>query len=123
MVPDFGSTAHMVQGQTLDGAFADARECCTAPTGESHIASYIAFSRVKELLKIRILQPFSTFLFRQGAPNGPSILMRKLRREVSAEQAVGEALQHLDEKAECKKSSGRRDIMKQQFICTSCYFL
>ena len=55
MVPDFGSTAHMIQGQTLDAAFADAQEIQTKPTCESHIASYIAFSRVKQMKNIWIL--------------------------------------------------------------------
>ena len=88
MVPDFGSTAHMIQGQTLDAAFADAQEIQTKPTCESHIASYIAFSRVKQMKNIWILQPFSPFLFRQGAPTGPAILMRKLRGEITAKQAT-----------------------------------
>ena len=88
MVPDFGSTAHMIQGQTLDAAFADAQEIQTKPTCESHIASYIAFSRVKQMKNIWILQPFSPFLFRQGAPTGPTTLMRKLRGEITKEEAI-----------------------------------
>ena len=80
MVPDFGSTAHMIQGQTLDAAFADAQEIQTTPTCESHIAAYIAFSRVKLMANIWILQPFSPYLFQQGAPKGPDILMRRLRK-------------------------------------------
>ena len=63
MVPDFGSTAHMIQGQTLQAAFADAQEVQTKPSCESHIASYIAFSRVKQMSTIWILQPFSPFSF------------------------------------------------------------
>ena len=92
MVPDFGSTAHMVQGQTLDAGFADAQEVQTTPTCDSHIASYIAFSRVKQMANIWILQPFSPFLFRQGAPKGPAILMRKLRGEITAQQATNAQL-------------------------------
>ena len=78
----------MIQGQTLDAAFADAQEIQPTPTCESHIASYIAFSRVKEMKNIWILQPFSPYLFQQGAPKGPAILMRKLRKEITAEQAI-----------------------------------
>ena len=122
MVPDFGSTAHMIQGQTLDAGFADAQEVQTTPSGESHIASYIAFSRVKEMEKIWMLQPFSPFLFRQGAPKGPAILMQKLRGEISAEQAANAAAEHLHEEFECKKCSGKYDITKQQFMCVHCYW-
>ena len=84
MVPDFGSTAHMIQGQTLEAAFADAQEVQTTPSSESHIVSYIGLSRVKEMQNIWMLQPFSPFLFRQGAPKGPAILMQRLRGEITA---------------------------------------
>ena len=99
IVPDFGSTAHVIQGQTLDAAFADAQEVQTSPSSETHIVSYIAFSRIKDMIKMCILQPFSPFLFRQGAPKGPAILMRKLRGEITAQEAANEAVEHLHETA------------------------
>ena len=122
IVPDFGSTAHMIQGQTLDAAFADAQEVQTTPSSETHIASYIAFSRVKEMIKMWILQPFSPFLFRQGAPKGPAILMRKLRGEITAHEAANEAVEHLHETAECKKSSQKYDVRQELFRCLQCYW-
>ena len=122
MVPDFGSTAHMIQGQTLDAGFADAQEVQTTPSSETHIASYIAFSRVKEMIKMWILQPFSPFLFRQGSPKGLAILMRKLRGEITAQEATNEAVEHLHETAECKKSSPKYDIRQQHFMCLQCYW-
>jgi len=49
----------MIQGQSLNGAFADAQHVDADPSPESHIASYIALSRVKQLIGIYILQAFS----------------------------------------------------------------
>ena len=112
----------MIQGQTLDAAFADAQEVQTTPSSEIHIASYIGLSRVKEMQNIWVLQPFSPLIFRQGAPKGPAILMQKLRGEITADQAANAAAEHVHDEAECKKSSGKFDITKQQFMCLECYW-
>ena len=48
--------------------------------------------------------------------------MRKLRWEISAEQAANAALQTICEKAGCKKSSGRYVVTKELLMCTHCYF-
>ena len=47
LLPDFGSTAHMVQGQTVDGVLPDALEASAATTSENQIAGYVGFSRVR----------------------------------------------------------------------------
>ena len=106
----------------MDAAFADAQEVQTTSSSETHIASYIAFSRVKEMIKMWILQPFSPFLFRQGAPKDPAILMRKLRGEITAHEVANEAVEHLHETAECKKSSQKYDIKQELFRCLQCYW-
>ena len=78
----------MIQGQSLDGAFAEAQHVDADPSPESHIASYIALSRVKQLIGIYILQAFSPLLFTRGPPKGPHLLMKKLRREITHEEML-----------------------------------
>ena len=48
--------------------------------------------------------------------------MRKLRGEISAQEAANAAVEHLHEMAECKKSSTKYDITQQQFMCLHCYW-
>ena len=100
-------------------AFVDAHEVIAAPISDRHIASYISFSRAKEMQTIRILQPFSLFLFRQCAPRGPSVLKQELRGQSRAEQAANATIQHIDEAAGCENSSGRYDFMNADFMCAS----
>ena len=59
MLPDFASTAHMIQGQTLDAVFADALEHANRTTEDGMIAAYVAMSRVRSLHTICVLQQFS----------------------------------------------------------------
>ena len=73
----------MIQGQSLNGAFADAQHVDADPSPESHIASYIALSRVKKLIGIYIRQAFSPLLFTRGPSTGPHLLMKKLRGEIT----------------------------------------
>ena len=77
MVPDFGSTAHVIQGATLDALFAECvnRTISDAATEEHHVAAYVMLSRAKYLENIWVLQAFGPQDFRQGEPAGPSILM------------------------------------------------
>ena len=78
LLPDFASTAHMIQGATLDAAYADLLEASTKPTTASQIAAYVCLSRVKELERIVVMQPFSPHLFTRGPPLGPHRLIDKL---------------------------------------------
>ena len=59
IVPDFGSTAHMIQGASLDATFVDAQEASSNVSTTLQIAAYVCLSRVKELRGISVLQPFS----------------------------------------------------------------
>ena len=87
VVPDFASTAHMIQGASLDAVL------CSCPGPEEktspsdQIAGYVSFSRAKKADKVYAIQPFSPWLFQHGSPKGPDLLMRKLRGDISAKQA------------------------------------
>ena len=122
IVFDFGSTAHMAQGQPSDAALADAHGVATDPTSDSFIAPYIPFSRAKAMKSIWILQPLFPFLFQQGAPTGPDILMRKLRGEISAEEVAHLTLEVVDGESECKDSHRKYDATGNLFICMHCFF-
>ena len=69
LVPDFATTAHMAQGQSLPALF-----CCidTDP-----VAAYVMLSRTTALETLAILRPFSSRLFRGGPPLGRQLLLRK----------------------------------------------
>ncbi len=114
LIPDFGSTAHMIQGQTLDGVLPDA-ESHVSPAGPStHIGAYIGFSRVKTLQGVWILRPFSPFLFTAGSPPGPDILMKKLRGEITG--SCEELLELFGADLQTKAT----DPMQAEYMCTQC---
>ena len=88
VVADFASTAHMLQGASLDAVLCS----CPGPQEKTNtsdqVAGYVSFSRAKKADKVHAIQPFSPWLFQHGSPKGPDLLMRKLRGEISAEQAA-----------------------------------
>ena len=90
LIPDFGSTAHMIQGATLEAAFVDLQDPTVTTGITSQIAAYVCLSRVKKMKSVCVMQPFSPFLFRHGNPAGPDRLLRKIRGEISAKQAFEE---------------------------------
>ena len=90
ILPDFASTAHMIQGATLDAAFVDPQDVASKVSLTLQIAVYVCLSRVKELLSLCVLQPFSPLLFKRGPPPGPHRLMRKLEGTLTADAAMEE---------------------------------
>ena len=94
LVPDFASTAHMIQGQSLEACFADLvhNDIMENETAELHISGYVMLSRAKFLKQIWILQAFAQRLFTQGPPSNPDLLLRKLCRKISIEDAKKEMM-------------------------------
>ena len=86
-VPDFGQTAHSVQGASLPAVIVDclAVDLCSKTT--EMLAAYIGLSRVRRKEALLIAEPFSPALFCHGQPPGPEILMKVLRRDITAEDA------------------------------------
>ena len=116
-IADFGSTAHMIQGATLEAAFVDLQQTSTKATMTSQIAAYVCLSRVKKLRNICVMQPFSTSLFTQGNPRGPERLVRKLSGQISAEDASTEwraVSEGVDADVEATTTT-------EKLLCTSCY--
>ena len=58
ILPDFASTAHLIQGETLDAVFSDVQEAGGKFSMAAMISAYVSFSRIKELSKVCVVQPF-----------------------------------------------------------------
>ena len=87
VVPDFGQTAHSVQGASLATVIVDclAVDLCCRET--EMLAAYIGLSRVRRKEALLIAEPFSPALFCQGQPPGPEILMKVLHRKITADDS------------------------------------
>ena len=84
LAPAYSITAHGSQGQTLRAAIIDLQ----IGRGVSPIASYVAMTRIKTRWDLLIFRAFDREIFTQGPPEGPSLLLRKLRGEQIDWQAV-----------------------------------
>ena len=114
---DFGSTAHMIQGATLEAAFVDLQHGSSKPSVTTQIAAYVCLSRVKRLENLCVIQPFSPKLFTLGNPKGPNRLIRKLSNEITAETAIDEWLKPADAWPE----EAKEDSTTKKHLCASCY--
>ena len=86
-VPDFGQTAHSVQGASLAAVIVDCLTVDLCSKTTEMLAAYIGLSRVKRKEALLIAEPFSPALFCHGQPPGPEILMKVLRRDITADDA------------------------------------
>ena len=120
IVPDFGSTAHMIQGATLAAAFVDMLDACTKVSLVLQIAAYVCLSRVKTLASICVMQPFSPLLFTRGPPKGPDRLLRKLQGRITVEEALDE-WRNEDNDEENEKMKDKCNPMRVKLLCVSCY--
>ena len=86
-VPDFGQTAHSVQGASLAAVIVDCLTVDLCSKTTEMLAAYIGLSRVRRKEALLIAEPFSPALFCHGQPPGPEILMKVLRRDITADDA------------------------------------
>ena len=81
------------------------------------VAAYISMTRTRHRNNILLMQPFSSQLFGMGSVPGPTILMKLLRGEISADDVETE-FEHMEEE---RRSSGvQREAMRQLFECHAC---
>ncbi len=122
LVPDFASTAHMIQGQSLEAAFADVvvKDIFDVATEEAFVMAYVMLSRAKFLHQLWIMQPFGQQLFLRGPPLGPELLLKKLRGELSPKEAQ-EAFDSAERAA--SNQTVEKDPMKRKFRCTACFLM
>ena len=86
-VPDFGQTSHSVQGASLAAVIVDCFAVDPCSRTAEMLAAYIGLSRVRRKEALLIAEPFSPALFCHGQPPGPEILMKVLRRDITADDA------------------------------------
>jgi len=87
IVPDFGQTAHSMQGASEVAVIVDCFTVDHCAKYSETLAAYIGISRVRTKEGLLIAEPFSTALFCHGQPPGPEILMKVLRREITPDDA------------------------------------
>ena len=63
LVPDFASTAFMMQGTTLDAEIADCGNALTTPGLTEMLTTYVILSRIRKADSLLLLQAFSPYLF------------------------------------------------------------
>ena len=124
VVPDFASTAHMIQGASLEAVLGSCPGPHEKTTTTDQIAAYVSLSRAKLADKVFVIEPFSPWLFQHGTPKGPDLLLRKLRGEITAEQAAAKWRGEDDSSSNDGDvdEAGERTIdpMTQEYRCMQC---
>ena len=87
IVPDFGQTAHSMQGASKVAVVVTCFAVDDCAKHTDTLAAYIGLSRVRTKEGLLIAEPFSPALFCHGQPPGPEIVMKVLRREITADDA------------------------------------
>ena len=90
IVPDFGQTAHSMQGASLEAVIVDCLQADHVCKMTDMLTSYIGLSRVKSKEALLISEPFSPVLFCQGKAIGPETVMKVLHRKITIEDAEQE---------------------------------
>lgn len=87
IVPDFGQTAHSMQGTSEKAVIVDclAVDHCSKTTDS--LAAYIGLSRVRTKEGLLIAEAFSPALFCHGQPPGPEMVMKVIHRQITADDA------------------------------------
>ena len=126
LVADFASTAHWIQGQSLDACFPDVvdQDLTENPTEVLQISGYVMLSRARNLDRLWILQAFAQNLFAQGPPTGPHILMQKLKGDITTEQAEELMLKAtIDKRVKEESNRKQKGDMDTLYCCAQCLLL
>ena len=70
IIPDFCSTAHMIQGATLKAAFVDAQHSSINVSVVNQIAAYVSLSRYRNWKKYVSYKPFPRYCLKEGHQRG-----------------------------------------------------
>ena len=84
LIPDYASTAFMMQGATVKAMFADCGDILSLVGLNEMVSAYVALSRVKTAGGLLLLRAFALDLFRLGMSPGPECLLKLLRARFSA---------------------------------------
>lgn len=91
LLPDFASTAFMMQGYTLDGAVADCGSVLASGGLTEMMTTYVILSRVKKADGLLLTQAFARGIFRLGVAPGPHCLLKLLHQRFSSGMSLDEA--------------------------------
>ena len=109
-LPDYASTAFMIQGATLCAGLADCGDVLEAVGSSDAMTSYVILSRLTSADGLLFLRAFSPYLFTMGTDAGPSCLLEHLRRRFQQgnnSPSVEEARAEYDRNKRNKNYSGR----------------
>ena len=121
-VPDFGQTAHSVQGASLAAVIVDCLKVDICSKTTEMLAAYIGLSRVRRKEALLIAEPFSPALFTHGQPPGPEILMKVLRREITADDAEKDVCRFPSQCLCLSHSANKTDVKNKfaRFVFAGC---
>ena len=88
LLPDYASTAFMIQGATLPAAIADCGDVSDAGGLAELMTTYVILSRVKSANGLLLLRAFCANLFQMGALPGPYCLLKLLRHRFAGSAQI-----------------------------------
>ena len=83
LVPDYASTAFMIQGATIPAGIADCGDVTDCGGFSELMTTYVILSRVKSADGLLLLRAFCPNMFAMGALPGPTCLLKLLRYKFS----------------------------------------
>ena len=112
LLPDYASTAFMIQGATLKAALADCGDILDNCGLSELSTTYVILSRVKTASGLLLLRAFSPELFRMGIPPGPHCLLKFLRNKFSKETVSQDESSH----GRCPEMNYSRDAASKEYM-------
>ena len=84
-MPDFASTSHVIQGQSLCTAFVDlvTGDETEKPTDATQVSGYVMLSRARDPMKVWLLRPLPREFFTWGPQTRPHILLKTMCGELN----------------------------------------
>ena len=123
-LPDYASTAFMIQGATLVAGLADCGDVMDRVGNSEAMTAYVILSRLTSATGLLLLRAFSPYLFSMGSANGPSCLLEHLRERFSQEKPT---VSVENSRAKYDRRKREEEIQKQKrkqngpvFQCRKC---
>ena len=123
LIPDYASTAFMMQGATVEAMFADCGDVLGLIGLNEMVSAYVALSRVKTAAGLLLLRPFSPRLFRLGMFPGPECLLKLLRARLSSPETytpTDAQDEYLKKTRLMKLHAKHRKLFGLQMPCSMC---
>ena len=103
----------MIQGQSREAVICHNMDYADPLTDATLVDAYVSFSRVEKLIGIFLLGAFCPSAFQRGAPVGPDLLLKVLRRTITLEDALRQSADNDRRQA----NEDASDPMKQSYRC------